>query len=222
MLIAWPESRIGRRPFREASIEANREIEDFRQRIFALLQRPLPLFPDTLDLNPRLLPIARKTAAWTVWIDYHNRIESELQQYSRYFERRDIGAKSPEQAARLAAVLALFEDPEVPVVPDLAMRNGIRLAHWYLEEAMRLDRMGLFNSELNDAATLLEWLWRRPERRTFREVLQFGPRASRSKSRALVLFKVLIEHGWLHWNDPLNPWGKGGYFTVRPESDRRM
>ena len=83
---------------------------------------------------------------------------------------------------------------------------------------MRLDRMGVFNLDLSDAAVLLEWLWRHPDCRSFREVLQLGPRASRSKSRALSQFKLLIEHGWVHWNEPLNPWGKGGYFTVRPKS----
>ena len=216
LLIAWPESRIGDRPFKQTTPKANFEIEAFRARIFALLQRPLSLFPDTLDLDPRPLPIAEGTAAWERWVNYHDTVEEQLRRHGRYHERKDVGAKSAEQAARLAAVLTLYEAPEASVISDIAMSNGITLAHWYLEETMRLDRMGIFNLELGDAAALLEWLWRHPERRTFSEVLQFGPRVSRRKSQASTHFKILIEHGWVHWNEPLNPWGKGGHFTVRP------
>ena len=79
LLIAWPQSRIGNRPFKETSARASSEIEAFRARIFALLQRPLSLCPDTLDLDPRSLPIAKGTAAWDQWVEYHNMIETELQ-----------------------------------------------------------------------------------------------------------------------------------------------
>ena len=51
---------------------------------------------------------------------------------------RDVGSKAAENAARIAGVLTIIENPEATTIDGEAMTSGCELAAWYVDEAFRL------------------------------------------------------------------------------------
>ena len=71
-----------------------------------------------------------------------------------------FASKSPEQAARIAGVLTLFEDAGAGHVSERQMANGIELAQFYLSEAHRLANAAISPPEIRDASACGSGCWR--------------------------------------------------------------
>ena len=61
------------------------------------------------ELTPRELPLSIE--ARELWIAFHDEIERDMGKGGRFAEMQDVGSKSAEQAARIAGVLAIVDDP---------------------------------------------------------------------------------------------------------------
>jgi hypothetical protein len=196
-LVVAPESTIGGRLFRDPPAECGPVLEGYGRRIELLLARPpatRPGAPDVLDPPALwLAPEARR-----LWVSFHDEVERAIGPGGELHETKAFGAKMAEHAGRLAAVLALFADPDGMEVPGETMACGVALARHYAAELLRLKGAAAASPDLSLAARLLIWVQTQPEQRFhLAQVYQRGPNALRDAATARRILTVLEEHGWL-------------------------
>jgi hypothetical protein len=193
LLLAAPPSLAGVRLFKEPGNADDAAIAEYSRRILAVLN----VWPkDMREAKPRPLPFS--THARGQWIEFYNHVEREQGSGRSLAEFQEVANKIPEQAARIAGVLAIVADPAATEIDGEAMRNGITLAAWYLTEATRLTGALGGNQALENAQALLDWLQR--EGRTEisnRDAQRLGPGRLRQKALIEAAFKVLKNHFWL-------------------------
>lgn len=204
-LVTEPPSTIGTR------LSANTRRDDaalwqFSTRLHAILDSPMPMDPDTRELRPRQLPLAPDARA--LLVAFADTIEGEQRAGGSLAHVTGYASKSAEQAARIAAVLTLWQDLHAPVVALQAMGWGIALAQFYLGEAVRLSDAANLSAETRQAEALRLWLldsWpklargqdRDPATITPKDVVQFGPNALRETKTVQKLLGLLADYGWL-------------------------
>lgn len=204
-LIAQPPSAIGtrlQRPRREAP-----ELATFGARLSAILSTPRPLAEGTQqELEPRILPLS-PSASELLW-QYYSATEALQAPGGELEHSSSFASKSPEQACRIAATLALWSDLNAPEVSGEDMANGVALAQYYLAEAQRLGDAAIISKETEEAERLRVWLlesWpdtalrqgRDPKTILPRDVMQFGPNALRERKKIGAVIARLVEAGWL-------------------------
>ncbi len=195
-LCARPDTTAGTRRYRSIDPANNPTFQAFYQQIRRLLEMPLPL--DEHDCTALCLPrLFLATDAKDGWIKFHDDIEEALGPDGEFAQIRAAANKVPEHALRLAAILALFDDPDALVIDLDHVDRGIRLAIFYVQEAKRLYDAAYVDIEIEQVQTVLEWL---PERGgdevTLVEVYRFGPNAIRTAAVARRMMEILTEHGW--------------------------
>ena len=195
-LISEPISTIGTRSHR-GSILHSQSIQDFYNCQQALLEREMPVNPDTGGLEPRLLKLSSE--AREVLITFADEVERQQLKGGEYDAITGTASKSAEQAARLAGVLTLWRNFQTDVIDASEMKHGIELAKYYLNEAKRLVEVAIVSLDLQAADNLLKWISERHGKTcfVFSDILQNGPNAIRDSKRLKSLFAVLTEHGWL-------------------------
>lgn len=202
VLCADPPTRIGTRYHRRLPPEAYGGLEPFVQRVEQLLHASPPVPAAAATAPPRRkLPLTRDACA--VVCDFANEIEPELAPGRRLEHLTGFGSRVSEHATRLAAVVALFDDPALQVIDADRARIGVQLARFYMSEADRATRAAVDRVQ-GDAETLLEDLERLfaaapPAERVF------TPRALvRRKGRGWNTERIraaigrLGEHGFVH------------------------
>lgn len=204
LLIAAPVSLAGTRFYREPAADARFAIERFGARVLTALERPFRIVEGKVgELDPRPLPMSAKASA--MWRAFADSIEKELGANGKLRPVLGLANKIPEHAARLAAVLALFEDIDVSELDEVVLGRGITLASWYLGEALRLAEAGHVSDDVKLAETLLTWLRESWPHKTSdggrlispSDVYSVGPNSIREKSVAQKALGVLVDHGWL-------------------------
>jgi hypothetical protein len=198
LLVVAPPSAAGTRLWREPSPRALPALDAYRTRLLDLLRREPPRAPGTLqELQPRRLELTSE--ARTVWTKAHDYFEERGAPGGPLEPVRGFANKLPEHAARLAAVLALFEDAACTGLTEEAMVRGIYLAQYYAAEALRLFDAGRTDPDLLLAERLLGWLqdgWIEPAV-SLPDVYQLGPNAIRDAKTARRIVGILESHGWL-------------------------
>ncbi|MGA8147281.1 MAG: YfjI family protein [Gallionellaceae bacterium] len=185
-LVAWPDSTQGFRPFTEAP-SSWPHLAAFNRRIDEILNHAVivdddgTLMPDMLSLSPE---------AKTIWIEYHNAIESELASGGELFDVRDVASKSADNAVRLAALFHVFcstgsKCSRSSITAD-EMERASRIAAWHLNESRRFFGEIALPIEMADAARLDSWLIKhcRHERTHCvgkRYIRQYGPLRERDR-----------------------------------------
>lgn len=197
VLVAAPESIAGTRFYRDPQPEDDAAIKAYGARLLSILESPWPLVACTRnELEPRTLTIsAEATAAWREFLDF---IEGMCGREGGLSIIGDFAAKAAEHAARIAAVLTIVNDTWSTEIAIDTMKSAITITEWYLGEAMRLARASRTDPRLLQAQQLLDWLRGRDEEVVgFREIIQFGPGAVRTKVEAEQAISILVTHGWL-------------------------
>jgi hypothetical protein len=199
LLIAYPESMIGNRPFRAEQATTAVYLSAYEAHILGLLRTDLPLAEGAQnELEPRRLRMSEE--AKVLWIGFHDAVEVELKSGGKLCRARALVNKLPEQAARIAAVLTQVETRLTAIEIDGdRMARGITLARHYAAEAVRLNEVAAVNAELVKAQNLLDWLqfeWSEPAV-SLPDIYQLGPAAIRDAAAARRLVLILEEHGWL-------------------------
>lgn len=195
-LIVEPPSAIGSR-FQAQARRDDRALEGFAARLRDILATPLPMEADTRALQPRLLPLdpeARK-----LLVRFADRTEAAQAPGGDLAHITGTASKGAEQAARIAAVLALWRDLDAPAVTAGDMADGIALAEFYLSEASRLASAATVSAEIDRAEALRRWLvesWEHPDI-LLRDVVRLGPNALRESPKARAALGILERHGWL-------------------------
>ncbi|MGZ8942815.1 MAG: hypothetical protein ACXW00_08625, partial [Methylobacter sp.] len=102
-----------------------------------------------------------------------------------------------------AGIIQLFDEPGASLIDAGHMMCGIRLADFYLAEALRLRQLSNEDQDLILAEKLLEWMRSEGLNQIYStKVYHEGPGAIRSKANALPILKILENHGYLL---PINP-----------------
>lgn len=204
MLIAAPASIAGTRFGRDPHPDAKAAVYRYGSRLLSIFERPCPMKEGTVgELAPRDLTMT--PGATRMWWAYRDSVEKEQGKGGRLVPVRGLANKIYEHAARLGAVLALLDNLDATELDEGALANGIKLASWYLGEALRLSEVGMVSDDIRLAEALLEWLktsW--PARSSDEgrfvssvDVYQFGPGNMREKATAQRALAVLLDHGWL-------------------------
>lgn len=206
-LIAEPPSAIGLRLATEAPAGASAELAAFNARLRAVLDAPKPFAGDTQQqLDPPQLTLTPD--ARTVLRDYYVETETAQQAGGSLEGLTAYASKTAEQAARIAGVLTLWDNLHAREIQVGMMKDGVKLARFYLGEAKRLAEAAEISIETERAERLRLWLresWpsiaatnnRKPQYILPRDIVRFGPGSMRETKTVGQLVNILARHGWL-------------------------
>jgi hypothetical protein len=202
-LLSWPASTIGTRVYRQPPRDVP-AIGRLRRRLNELLDLPLPLDPENPTIMALAPPRLRFTArAQRLWEQFHNDVEVELGKTGEFADIADIGAKTAENAARMAGGFHVAEHGPTGEINSKTLFRATRVVLWHLNDARRVLATFERPESLTDAETLLEWLLRQPATDPPasidpRHILQFGPRSlGRGVKRRDTAIEILVEHNHL-------------------------
>lgn len=193
-LICQPQSTIGTR-LHDASVRNDGPVQAFNARLRDILETPMPVDPETRELQPRRLVLSQQ--AKQELIAYADRVERAQAPGGDCDAIKGTASKSAEQAARIAGVLTMWADLEATEVTGATMQAAIRLATYYLTEAQRLASVAVISTSVAKAEKLRRWMlsgsWDRSWI-TIRDIVR-GP--LRERPEALAAVAMLVEAGWL-------------------------
>lgn len=195
-LITQPESTMGFRKVRDLPLAHKTAIATYGAKLLSILRTPLPYAEDGQSLDPK--PLVMSDDAKGTWDNFCDHVENMLAPGKPLSEISGFGNKLPEHAARIAAVLQIFDDPKAEELEEDFLGRGIELATFYANEAIRLSNSARINAELREAQKLLAWLEKWPETYiTIGVIQQRGPASIREKAKAERMVAILVDHGWL-------------------------
>jgi hypothetical protein len=194
-LVVVPPTTAGSRLWRETPVEVELALQAYSRTMLSVLRRPAAHGEAENELTPRGLHLDPEARA--AWIRFHDEVEVKLKPGAEYDAIRPFGSKLAEHAARLAAVLAVFEDADAIGISAAMMEAGATLARHYAQEALRLVENGQSNQDLTAAEVLLAWLQEKHVQRfTLKTVYREGPTFLRDRDSAAKVVAVLEKHGW--------------------------
>ena len=106
------------------------EVNRFNIRIRELLEETAKLHEQPVESLP-LLKMSRQAA--DEWIEFANYVEGEQGVGGRFEMAKDAASKAAENAARLAALIHLFQGIEGDITLD-SMISAVYMSGWYLEQ----------------------------------------------------------------------------------------
>ncbi len=195
-LICEPPSAIGTRMQLNAKHDEV-ALANFGARLREILGTPMPVDPETRELEPRTLELTPEARA--LLVAFSDAIEGAQAPGCDLAHITGTASKVAEQAARIAGVLTLWRDLQAPKVEAHEMADAITLGKFYLSEASRLASAALVSTEIDRAEALRRWLldgWTEPEV-LVRDVVRLGPNPLRESPKARAALGILEKHGWL-------------------------
>jgi Protein of unknown function (DUF3987) len=226
LLIAAPQSLAGQRLYNvnAPSAEDDSRLALYHRRLAALFAKRPRRDTQVDGLAPRRLQLSQR--AHKRLVAFYDDIERRQAAGGTLESVREWASKAAEHACRIAAVIALVEDPDVQQVREEGMRGAIELTQHYLAEYARLVGSSGASLEITRAQTLLDWLrgqYNKGHRTiTPRKITQYGPYSIRTADVSRAALRVLTENHWTHSADgrmwELNP-AVGGPATATPAAD---
>ena len=201
MLLAAPKSLAGTRMHRDPSSGAQQAVSAFNRQLADILAHPLPVHAEKPgELQPRELPLSDDARA--MMFGFADDIERQVGEGGALAPVKGLAGKTIEHAARIAAVLGLFENLDLQSIDLALMARGIKLAQWYLGEALRLTEAEAVSPDLVNAERVLDWLKAGYQGSPFSLpcIYMGGPRPVRSKDTAAKVVAILLDH---HWIEPV-------------------
>jgi hypothetical protein len=201
LLVSAVPSLAGTRFHREVDSLDEVTIEKFAEKTFKLLDLEPPLIEGSRnELEPRSLPLSKEAKA--LFYQYSDSLEAEMGKSGELANLKDIASKAPENALRISAVIALFENIAITEISHEMMKRGIKLMDWYLSEISRLYEIGRVDPQLISAQMLLSWIQAWAQKKdtnivTERDIARNGPKSLRNAKSLKPIVKVLCDHNWL-------------------------
>lgn len=155
LIVSNPESTQGTRKFREPGPMPS--LARFTARIRELLDIQLPL--DGRVLRPTVLTLDAEAKA--EWVRFHDEVEEELGPGGDMADARDVAAKAADNAARIAALLHVFERGPIGQIEHRHMKGATDLMTWHLYQFRRYFCELAPTPEMVKAQKLEAWLIRR-------------------------------------------------------------
>lgn len=196
-LVTAPAELAGTRMQRPNRPESRPRLAIYATQLAGLLRFPLPTKDgDPRHLVPRPLPLTAEAVAG--WGDYADICERRGGQGGEWGDIRAFANKAAEHAARLAAVIALFHDPDVREIDGIMFERGRQLADFYGSEMLRLSGHAAVGADLMDAEALRRWIGEKGlSLVATSHVLRLGPSALRTAPKAKAALFRLTDYGWL-------------------------
>lgn len=216
-LIAWPASLKGTRLLRSEDIlalgetptaeaaEARNGQAEFDAKIRTMID--VANFREDVEEEPGFPVLQCDRPAAECWLAFFNDLELRCGRGGDLAKFGSFVSKLAEHALRLAACLAVFEDPETDRVTEPFMRAGIALASWYLDELAAHTGPAApevrSTREDDDANALRAWLgrWKRETQTdglvSIADIKQRGPAKLRKGERATNAVAILEERNEL-------------------------
>jgi len=197
MLVCQPISMKGERPWKEADELSDLALEKYNVRLYRLLKEPLPMDPDTRELDPRRLTLSDD--ARRLFIQWHDAVELELRAEGGFADIIGFAAKLPEHAVRIAAVMAFFESSSTTEISGAALSAGIKIARFHAAEALRIIGLGSVDEDSENAHALITWIRSQGEAVVGKRWMSRAafPRELRGAAVLSRAIEVLVEHGHL-------------------------
>ncbi len=198
VLVTAPPPASGTRMWRDPKPESMDALKRYSARLLSIMETPAPLIEGkTNELAPRRLTMSSE--ARQGWIAFADHIERQIGPGGDMEAIRGLANKLPEHAARLAAVLALVEDLNVPAIMGDHLAAGIRLAEHYAGEALRLFQAGRIDPDLLLAQRTLDWLLEKwsEDHVGLPDLYRLGPNSIRDAKKARKMMGILDDHGWI-------------------------
>lgn len=197
-LYSQPPSLLGQRQHTDIELEDNPVYKKFCAKIAELANTVWKINPDSGGVDNRTVRMS--DGAKAAWVALYNKLEiaagpgGELAPHAGYVTR------FPEQVMRIAALLAILEDPAVLHINEGIMTRAIELGEYYLDSAMHVFDLTPANKDEADAKTLLNWMQNKAdelgmEAIPVRMMYKDGPRCARPSKRTKELLSILVARG---------------------------
>lgn len=195
-LLAWPESTAGTRPYKAESLRDDAALGRMAYRLGELHREPLPLAEgERQELQPRRLRLSVEAKA--AWVQLHDAVEAGMRPGGQFATAKPWGSKTPEQALRIAGVLALLESSAAQEIDADTLGRAAELALWHLNEAVRLAGTAELSPEVRDAEALLGWCHETGRTLLYsRDALRLGPARIRERETFTRAMGELERAGW--------------------------
>lgn len=192
MLTAQPQTLAGTRLWKEPTSQEASAITAYNATMRNLLSRQPTYFEggDGHELKPRDLHFDE--AASAAWKAFYNQVEVAQGTGRELEAARPWASKAAEQAARIAAVITMVQDPQAHSVGLDAMLGAIKVTHFYLNEHLRLTQTGRTERQGSMLRELLAWMQERGRFVPKKDVQQLAPRHLR-KLKAAGLNELLCD-----------------------------
>jgi len=196
-LVTAPASLAGTRFHKPASPDGESGLALYRGALATLLEMPMTMAPGAANvLEPRKLTFDGRASG--AWLRLSDEIERQLGPGGAFEQIRAFAAKLGEHVSRIAAILALVENPDAREINSEIMGRAAALGDFYASEALRLFEASAVSPEILQAEKLLAWLHAWPEPAIgLLEIYQRGPSSIRERAAAQKAVTVLESHGWL-------------------------
>jgi hypothetical protein len=175
---------------------AEARIDAFAAQVTALLARSLPLAEGTRnELAPPLLSLSPEARG--VLVDFARAVETAQAPGGAFEGARAFASKTAEHAARIAAVMTIFADPDAAEVTAETEADAVTLATFHANEASRLAGTAVIPQEVADAERMRPWLldkWGEPCI-SAAIATQRGPFKDTPRNRKAL--QLLERHGWI-------------------------
>lgn len=186
-LIAYPKSEMGNRFYKEPPAKIA-SMQKYHDRLLDCLEGTLMLDKQGCHNLPTL---HLSKAAKNEWVSFFNQVERGLKDPKLWRSIKDFASKAAENAARLSALLHLFNGSTSDISAE-NMDQAITIIRWHLNESKRVLGNKFLTPTQHAANRLLQWMIERELTQTSpRELVQYGP--IRDKEKRDEALKLLID-----------------------------
>lgn len=193
-LICQPSSTQGFRQITNAVLSSE-HLPIFHERLMEIANRSI----DRNNENERqCLHLSHE--AKSRWIDFYNKVESEMGLLGHLSDFKDYASKIAENMARIAALLHHFNGAEGDISLDI-LEAAIEISAWYVDEYVRIfskpEALLLVSSEADELYSWIKEYCCRCLIPYLRKntILQYGPNKFRSRDKVNELLSTLFPQG---------------------------
>jgi len=214
----WMPSMVGRRieAVGETGLDAGK-MADYNKLIYGLLNHEPPEDAG----RPMAHTAVLSTDATEARRVFHNSIETMMGDGGDLGDCKDIASKAVSQTCKMALCLHLASDCEAISQPNSQIsqeiwQNAQSIGLWFLNEAIRVQRMADEDPVLESARRVLDWLARTKRKSvTGSNLTQYAPRPRPKAKEASAILELLADHGYLQPEN--NPRARRPVYAVHPE-----
>lgn len=197
-LYSQPASMLGSRQFDDIELDDEPIYKQYCAKMTEMADLPWKINEHTGGVETRMVRLS--PGAKTIWVDFYNALELASGPGGDMATHAGYVTRFPEQVLRIAALLAMADDPHVETISEDAMIRATELGHYYLDSALRAFNVAPANKNELDAGTLLDWMRNKQKELNIpavpvRMMYRHGPRCARPTDRTKALLSILESRG---------------------------
>lgn len=197
-LYSQPQSLVGTRKFDDIELDDEPVYKQYCEKITKMANQPWKINPQTQGVDARTVRLSDDAKA--AWVKYYDAMELAIAPGGDMATHAGYAGRFSEQILRLAALLAIADDPDVVTIAEKTMLSAIELGSYYMDSAMSAFNTAPADKDELNASTLLEWMRNKQEEFEIaaipvRMMYRTGPRCARPQKRTKALLDLLESRG---------------------------